>query len=156
MKKIFLCIALTIFGLTAVNAQGFKLGANVGIPVGDASDYYNFNIALDVNFLWPTSGDFEFGLATGFSNGFGKDGADDAQFLPVAGAGRFNVSEDFLIGADIGYGIGINDGNDGGFYYRPMVGYNVSERTQLNVSYTGVSLDGWTWSTVNLGVMFAL
>ena len=156
MKKLVFVIALAIFGLANLNAQGFKLGANVGLPVGDASDYSNLSIGLDVNFLWPTSGDFDIGLAAGFSNSFGKDSADDVQFLPVAGAVRFNASEEFMIGGDVGYAIGINDGNDGGFYYRPMVGYNVSERAQLNISYAGISLDGGTWSTVNLGVMFGL
>ncbi|MEJ2113204.1 MAG: hypothetical protein P8X62_05750 [Flavobacteriaceae bacterium] len=38
------------------------------------------------------------GVAAGFTSGFGKDGADDAQFLPLAGAVRFNVSEEFMIG----------------------------------------------------------
>ena len=156
MKHFLLCIAIAIFGFSNMNAQGFKLGGNVGIPVGDASDFYNFNIGLDVNFLWETSSSFDVGIATGFSNGFGEEDFDDAQFLPIAAAGRFNASENFKIGADLGYAIGINDGNDGGFYYRPMVGYDVSENIELNLSYSGVSLDGWTWSTINLGVMFGL
>ena len=158
MKKFLFIIALAIFGLANVNAQGFKLGANVGIPTGDASDISNFAIGVDVNFLWPASDTFDAGLAAGFSNSFIKKewGSDDVQFLPIAAAGRFNPSENFMIGADIGYGIGINSGNDGGFYYRPMVGYDITETIELNLSYSGVSKNGGTWSIISLGVMFGL
>lgn len=88
-----------------------------------------------------------------------KDGFEgEVQFLPIAASGRFNASEDFSIGADLGYALGINEGNDGGFYYRPIVGYNLSEKAQLNLSYTGVSIKDadFTWSTINLGVLFSL
>ena len=46
----------------------------------------------------------------------------------------------FTVGLDLGYAVGINDGNDGGVYYRPMFGYNINEKIQLNASYRGVSL----------------
>ena len=158
MRKLFLFIAVAIFGLLNLNAQGFKLGANVGIPTGDASDFSSFAIGIDVNFLWEASEAFDAGLAAGFSNSFIKKewGDTDVQFLPIAAAGRFNASEDFKIGADLGYAIGINDGNDGGFYYRPMVGYNISEIMEIDLSYSGVSKNGGTWSIIGLGVMFEL
>jgi len=159
MKKL-LFITLAIFGLASVNAQGFKLGANVGIPTGDASDYSSFSIGLDVNFLWEVSDSFDAGLVTGFSHNFIKEDwdsfIDDVQFLPIGAAGRYNLSEDFKIGADLGYAIGINDGNDGGFYYRPMIGYDISPRVELNLSYSGVVNDGDTWSNISLGIMFGL
>ena len=101
---------------------------------------------------------------TGFSNAFGKSidigigsvDVPDVQFIPVAASGRFNASDEFTIGADLGYALGLNDGNDGGFYYRPIVGYGVSDNIELSLSYTGISLDGATWSTINLGVNFGL
>jgi len=160
MKKIILLFVIAIFGFANVNAQGFKLGANVGIPTGYASDFSSFSIGADVNFLWQVSDTFDAGLAAGFSHSFVKEKwdsfIDDVQFLPIAAAGRYNPSENFKIGADLGYGIGINDGNDGGFYYRPMVGYDISETIELNLSYSGVTSDGDTWSIIALGVMFAL
>ncbi len=157
MKKLFCLIVVVGLGITTVSAQGFKLGANIGIITGDASDFFNLNIGLDVNFLWQASDEFDVGLAAGFTNGFGEDEIDDAQFLPLSVAGRFNASEQFVIGGDIGYAVGIDEGNEGGFYYRPMVGYNISETAQINVSYTGISMEGgFNWSTINLGVMFEL
>lgn len=158
MKKLILSIAIAILGIATISAQGFKLGANIGIPTGDASDFSSFSIGVDVNFLWETSETFDLGLAAGFSNSILKSEweGDDVQFLPIAAAARYNASEDFKIGVDLGYGIGINDGNDGGFYYRPMVGYNISETIELNLFYSSVSQDGSSWSYVGLGVMFGL
>lgn len=55
------------------------------------------------------------------------------------------------------YAIGISpSGNDGGFYYRPIVGYKIGDDSQLNISYSGVSVNGGTFSNIGLGVMFGL
>lgn len=162
MKKLFLVAAFALIGFGVQAQEGFKLGANVGIPVGDAGDITSFSLGLDVAYMFGVSDNFDVGVATGFTNAFVKSelkdlGADSAvQFLPLAAAARFMASEDFSIGADLGYAIGINEGNDGGFYYKPTVGYMVSEATQLNLSYAGVSLEGVSFSSVNLGVLFSL
>lgn len=159
MKKLVLCIALAILGFINLNAQAFKLGANVGLPVGDAKDVSVYNIGVDVNVLWEVSQDFSAGLGAGFTNHFlqsqWKDfGIKDVQFLPIAAVGRFYATEKFKIGADLGYAIGLDDGNDGGFYYRPMVGFDVTNKIEFNLSYSGISVDGGTWSVISYGVMF--
>lgn len=59
----------------------------------------------------------------------------------------------FKLGADVGYAVGVNEGNDGGFYVRPMIGYNISGNTELNVSYINVSNDG-SFSVAALGLLF--
>lgn len=164
MKKMFFVAALALFGFSVNAQEGFKVGANLGLPVGDAADISSFSIGLDVAYHWSVADNFTAGVASGFTNSFGKKidlgsmsiTLDDVQFLPIAASGRFAASEKFSVGADLGYAIGISDGIDGGFYYRPIVGYNLSAMTQLNVSYTGISVEGGTWSTVNLGVLFAL
>lgn len=168
MKKMFFVAALALFGFSVNAQEGFKVGANLGLPVGDAADISSFSIGLDVAYHWEVADSFTAGIASGFTNAFGKKetfstGAgsisfnyDDVQFLPIAASGRFAASDKFSVGADLGYAIGISDGIDGGFYYRPIVGYNLSEKIQLNVSYTGISVEGGTWSTANLGVLFAL
>jgi len=161
MRKLVIMAALAVFGLS-VNAQGFKAGVNLGLPIGDAGDVSGFSVGLDVLHHWSVSDDFSAGVATGFTNAFGKNidvgigsfEVPDVQFIPVAASGRFNASDEFSVGADLGYAVGINDGNDGGFYYRPIVGYGVSDNVELNLSYTGISLNGGTWSTTNLGVLF--
>ena len=162
MKKLFLTIAVIAFGLVASAQDGqFNAGVNLGLPVGDSSDFYSFSAGVEVNYLFSVSDDFQVGPSIGFTNFFGKEvggfDVDSASFLPLAAAGRFAVSDQFTLGADLGYGIGISpDGNDGGFYYRPMVGYSISDNIMLQASYSGVSVNGGTFSNIGLGVMFGL
>ena len=42
MKKIFLMGAFALFGAMNAQSTGFKLGAHVGLPTGDANTFYNF------------------------------------------------------------------------------------------------------------------
>lgn len=160
MKKLFLIIAIA-FGLS-INAQEgeFNLGANFGLPVGDFSNTHSFALSVEANYLFNISDDFSVGPSASFVNYFGKEennlGFGDIQFLPLAAAGRFAVSDEFTLGADLGYGIGINTGNNGGFYYRPMLAYNISDDISLQASYSGISNNGQNISNIGLGVMFKL
>ena len=165
MKKLMLLAAFAVFGFTNVTAQNFTAGVTAGLPIGDFGDFYTFNVGLDLNYMWEVSDSFEAGVASGFNQSFGDEQSftflgttvtsdvEDFQYIPLAAAGRFNASDDFQVGADLGYAIAVGDG-DGGFYYRPMVGYNVAENTQITVSYRGISVDGGSFSTVNAGVNF--
>ena len=164
MKKVLIMAVLAFIGFSATAQDGLKLGAHLGLPVGDAGDLSGFSVGIDAQYLFETAGDFDLGVAAGFTNAFVKTLGDDSfsieiddiQFLPIAGVARYKASEEFSIGADLGYALGINDGNDGGFYYRPTVGYSISENVEINASYSGISLDGGSWSTINLGVLFSL
>lgn len=165
MKKLLLCAVVALFGITGLNAQGANAGVSVGFISGDFSDGYSFNITLDGNYLWEVSDQVEAGVATGYSHTLGKDvngvKPDAVGFLPIAAAGRFSVSEDFTVGVDLGYAIGLSpDGNDGGFYYAPKVQYSVSESIDVVAAYRGVSLDfgGVTlgFNTITFGVEFGL
>ncbi|WP_435412524.1 outer membrane beta-barrel protein [Psychroserpens mesophilus] len=169
MKKLMLLAAVAVFSLSNVNAQELRAGLNGGLPIGDFSEFYSFSFGLDVNYLWEVSDDFSAGIATGYSTSSG-DSQDlgtffgvnlgtidypDFSYIPLAAAGRYNASEAFVLGADLGYAIATGDG-DGGFYYAPMVGYNITEEFQANVSYRGVSVEGGSFSTINLGVNYKI
>lgn len=74
MKKLFLVGAIALFG--AVNAQttgGFKLGAHVGLPVGDAAEGLDFNAGVDVAYTWRVAPNFDLGITSGYSHYFGED-----------------------------------------------------------------------------------
>lgn len=149
MKK-FLVVAMMAFGL-AVNAQETELnvGGTIGLPVGD-SENANVTGAIEANYLFKVDEKFKVGPSVSYLH-FQQEGADVA-FLPLAVAGRYSFADKFSVGADLGYGIGVRpSGVDSGFYYRPMVGYQVTEKINLHVDYTGVALDGVTASTVGIG-----
>lgn len=163
MRKIILTFMLGIFAYTA-NAQ-FSAGATFGLPTGDIEDFYTFALSVEVNYMFDSESDVAFGIASGYHTYIGDKldilgtevKLDNASFLPLAGAIRFAASEKFSLGADVGYAIGLApDGNDGGFYYRPMVAYAVGENASINLSYSGVGVDGGTFSNIGLGIMFGL
>lgn len=169
MKKTFLvALAVCIASFASwgqVDRTNFKAGLNAGLPVGDAGDASSFSIGVDAAYHWGVSELLDVGLATGFINAFGDTQTisgggvtieaefEDIQFLPVAASVRIYPTYHFKFGADAGYAVGINDGNEGGFYYRPLIGYNITGNTELNVSYMAVSNDG-TFAIATLGVLF--
>ena len=161
MKKFIFAISMAFAGLTASAQDGsLNVGVNGLLPLGDAGDAYSFALSAEANYLFEVSDKVALGPSVSFINYFGKDlggiSIKDAQFLPVAGAARYGLTDEFSLGADVGYAVGISKGNDGGFYYRPMIGYAVSDKVTVQASYTGISTDGDTTSNVGLGVMFNL
>lgn len=163
MKGAILLIMMSLFGLNQMNGQtNLRFGVNGGIPVGDAADFTTFQIGADAAYLYDFMNSVELGGLIGYSHYFGDEveaggvsfDADDVQFLPLAITGRLTMLS-FFAGADLGYAIGLNDGNDGGFYYRPKIGYNFM-MLGIILSYSGVARDGNNVSSVNLGVEFGL
>lgn len=149
----------------SLTAQEANVGLSAALPVGNFADITTFGFNLDANYLWEVSEQFDLGVATGFHYYFGEDidtpfrtfEAEDWGFLPISAAGRFNASEDFTIGADVGYAIGINpNGNDGGFYYAPKIQYGIIKTLDIVVAYKRVSLDGLSLGAITLGVEYRL
>ncbi|MGL2987646.1 hypothetical protein ACSVH5_08620 [Flavobacterium sp. RSSA_27] len=165
MKKIIL-IAVAVFGFAFANAQdgGFKLGANLGLPLGDIKDSYSLNLGVDVAYTWKVSEKFEAGFGAGYAHylgetidfgGFELD-VEDAGFVPVYGTAQYSLSDKLFLGLDLGYAIGVAPSeNDGGFLYQPKIGYSFG-KTDLFLGYKGISVDGGTFSSLNLGVAFKL
>ncbi len=168
MKRTYLITIVLIAVMFTAHSQdrsSFKAGFNAGLPVGDAADFSSFAVGLDVVYHWGVSELLDAGLATGFIHSFGDtntiegDGItiqtefEDFQFIPLAASVRIYPTYHFKFGADAGYAVGINTGNEGGLYYRPIVGYNITGNTELNVSYTAVDNNG-TFSIATLGILF--
>ena len=160
MKKFLLTIAMVALGFAA-NAQDgtLNVGANIALPIGDSSNAYSFSYGGEVNYLFNLAEDFDLGASFSYIQYIGKEenGIDfpSVAFLPVAAAGRYNLSEKFVVGADLGFAIGVDEGNDGGFYYRPMVGYKVMDNITLQATYSGISSDGATVSNIGLGAYYS-
>ncbi|TMU56013.1 hypothetical protein [Flagellimonas algicola] len=161
MRRTYL-IAIALFTVMfTVNAQdrsNIKAGFSGGIPVGDAENISSFSLGLDFNYHWGVSELVDAGIAASFINAFGdtlpnQTEFEDIQFLPVAGSVRIYPTYHFKFGGDLGYAVGINDGNEGGLFYRPVVGYNITGNTELNVSYTAIQNDG-TFAIATVGILF--
>lgn len=155
MKKLFCFVIAGFLSLSALQAQTFKLGATVGIPTADASDISDFVLGVDAYYYFTDIDDFiNIGGTVGFRNYFVDFGdLDDAMFLPIAAAARLKVFGLFGAGADIGYAIGLTDYLDGGFYFRPVVTFDIADTIELNASYESIS-DAGTWGNFNVGILF--
>lgn len=169
MKKaittLLMCLLATFFVVAQdfTDRDKFKLGLHGSLPIGDASEISNFGLGIDLAYQYGVSKVFDIGAATGFTNAFietddqvEQSSFDNVQFLPVAALLRIypHVRSRFSFGADVGYAVGINEGNEGGLYYRPTLAFNIGRGTELMASYTGIELDGGNWNTVNAGVLF--
>ncbi len=141
--------------------HNFGVGLNAGVTVGDFKDSYSSNIGLDLFYLYGVSERFFVGGTTGFANyfgqevniaGFGEVELDDAQFIPLAGSVRFSPFTNFLVGTDIGYAFGINDGNDGGFYASPRATYMFNGKFPIFAGYRLIDLDGESLGSIQFGI----
>lgn len=159
-----LALALLAIGFSGraqdVDRTSFKAGFYAGLPVGDAADFSKFGLGLDLGYHWGVSELLDVGVATGFMNAFIETddgeietGFEDVQFLPLAAAVRIYPTYSFKVGGDVGYAVGINQGSEGGIYWRPTLGYHLSGTTELSLTYLNVS-DQETFSMVTLGVIF--
>lgn len=164
MKKLLLVAAFAVFAFSTVQSQEMKAGVGVAIPMGDYKDAYSFGITADFTYFFEVNDAFLVGPQAGLLYYMGKDmdlpyglgtvKMDDAMFLPIGASARY-LLEDFFFGADLGYGIGLApDGNDGGFFYRPKAGYNFGS-IGVVLSYSGVSLEGASFNSLNAGVEFS-
>ncbi|WP_442266487.1 hypothetical protein ACSIGC_01900 [Tenacibaculum sp. ZS6-P6] len=147
MKKILCIVAFVAFAFNGLAQDGkLRIGANIGFTTGGNNS--EFVIGADVDYLFNTENKrFEIGAASGLfvtteSNGI---------VLPLAFAGRFNATDKINLGVDTGYGIGMNNANNG-FYFRPIFEYKFASNMALRASYTGVGGGGY----LNAGIMFNL
>ena len=156
MKKLILSIvAVLTFGFANAQESAFKLGAHVGLPMGDIKDAYSLNAGVDLAYMFKVDDKFSVGPATGFSNYFGKEifgfQVSDVSLIPIAGSAQFSFTDNFFVGADLGYGLLFADGeNDGGVYYQPKLGYQ-TEKIEVSLGYKGVSIEGGAFSSIGLG-----
>jgi hypothetical protein len=165
MKKIILsAVAVFAFGFANAQEGQFKIGAHVGLPLGDIKDSHSLNLGADVAYLWKITDEFKAGVTTGYTTYLGKTetvdlgplGRIDVEneaigFIPVAGTAQYSLTENLFVGADLGYAIYASSGEgDGGFLYQPKFGFQ-TEKIEVYAGYKGITSDGATISSINLG-----
>ena len=158
MKKLLvLAVMLTMFA--TAQAQ-FKVGPHIAFPVGTAADIYTLVWGADAYYMFGNPDAFvNLGVASGFLNFVGDEfesggqtfDFDNAQFIPVAAAGRIVILSTLSAGADVGYGLGLNSDIDGGFYWRLNAGIDLGNVIELNAFYYSIDSD---WNAFGLNLLF--
>ncbi len=164
MKQRVLLIFFIAMGVTLQAQKGLKIGIQGGIPIGDFNDRVGVVIGGEVGYAWPLGEIIDVGVTAGFLNGFPEKYREETitnnfpnvQFIPLGVALRIWPSNSFFVGGDIGQALGLNDGNDGGLFYRPQLGFLMGPQTQLNFSYTAVNLETAMWATITMGVRYTI
>ena len=148
MKKLFLVAIATVgfaFSGTAQDSQ-FKVGVDVGFPMGDISDSASFNLGANAAYMWTGIAEgLDIGAGVSYNTYFAKEQevfgvkvkGDNASFLPIYATANYGFTENIFAGADLGYALGLSDGVDGGLYYQPKVGYQ-TEKFEVFVGYKAV------------------
>jgi len=162
MKNVLMLFTFFSIAMGISAQEGLKVGIQGGLPIDDFNDEVSLVVGVDVGYMWALGEVVDLGIAAGFLNGFAESFHSDVvltdlpnvQFVPLAASVRVWPSNSFSFGVDVGNAFGINEGNDGGLYYRPIIGYLFGPQTEINLSYTAVDLDNRKWTTVNLGFLF--
>lgn len=160
MKKLSILVAF-IFSVVFVQAQKkgtdwLKVGIHAGVPMAHSKDVSSFALGADVKYQFLDLKSFGLGIATGYTNYFGKDDNKDFGIIPVAALLRYYPTKRFFIGSDLGVGFATG-GNDTetGFYYRPEVGYHDNE-WNIFLYYQGVSVSESNVGNLGVGLNYNL
>lgn len=149
MKKIVLLISLaTFFCMTKVNGQSkFQHEALAFLPVGDSSDISSFGLGINSAYLFDVSDKFKIGPSVGYNLFIGNiisitDGVNTVEtdlgefhFLPVTAVAKYNFTDKISLRADIGYAFGLDKDNEGGIYFSPKLGYEISDAIGVKFGY---------------------
>jgi long-subunit fatty acid transport protein len=163
LKLWVLPISLIIFQAVHLHAQeGFKMGIQAGLPFNDFNEPISMVVGADVSYMYPLGEVVDIGPSVGYIHGFAETfqsnivraDLESIQFVPLSAGVRIWTSNDFSFGGNAGWALGINEGNDGGLYYRPMIAYLMSSSVEVNFSYTAIELEEATWSTLTLGIVY--
>ncbi|HEY8927712.1 MAG TPA: outer membrane beta-barrel protein [Mucilaginibacter sp.] len=167
MKKILL--ALFVLGVTACSSFAqtkssdvarFSIGVDPGIPVGDASNAYNFAIGGSLKYDIPISTGTFFNLSAGYTAFLTKSVLKQAGFkssygyIPLkAGIKYYFNGQGFYGEAQLGATFSTESGGGTAFAYAPGFGYTVDGGFDIGVRYEGWSHDG-TVSQIALRISY--
>ena len=134
MKKILLVVAIFIAGVSFNDAKAqdgmMSIDAQFGLPMGDVDDVTDIQVGINFNYYFiEVMEALKVGGRVGYNTFIVdsdlSDFVDNVEFLMLAASGRYDFSESLFARLDIGYAVGLNDGNDGAAFVEPRLGYNL-------------------------------
>jgi len=164
-NKLKLSVLFLLLFVSSISAQkGFRIELGIGPTIGDSREDFSYTLQGNFYYLWNVSTSIDVGATTGGLVFLGDGETSDPSnlfsdipdvYIPLAIVGRIKLSKVFSTGLDMGYGF-IANGGEGGLYFRPIIAYNLKEKLAFTASYVSISENGYTASTINLGVNFGI
>ncbi|WP_242118857.1 hypothetical protein [Aestuariivivens sediminicola] len=163
MKHWTLLLVLLFSGFTAI-AQNLNAGLSAGWPIGDKRQLHSFNLTAEINYLWEISEIFEVGISTGYSFYPNSDKHEYSEghisYLPISAATRFNVSQKFILGLDLGGTVLISgESIFEGVYAAPKLQYRITESYSVVVALRSLIYDvifGGSRDLLSIGLEFKI
>lgn len=162
IKRIVFLLFCGLAYVTVHAQEGFKIGAQAGLPMGDFNERIGVVIGADIGYMWAPNKIFDLGIKAGIIHGFAEEFREgtvledlpSVQFAPLAASVRIWPGKSFSFGGDIGQAFGLNEGNDGGLYVRPQLGFQVGPKSEVNFSYTSINVNDEKWTTVSIAYVY--
>lgn len=129
-----------------MGAQTFKIGPSISTAVGDTGDAHGLVIGADAYYYFTNIDSFiNLGATAGFRAFTGEKDFNDIGFeipnqsyIPLGLAARLKLFGLLSGGLDAGYAFGLSD-IDGGFYFRPVVGFDIADAIELFACFEYIS-----------------
>ena len=147
MKKRNVLLVDLLMSIRNAFAQEYDPQINLGANAGISTKHTQVVVGLDGELLFNVDANFKVGAATGLIFATENNGV----ILPLALAGRYKADTKFNLGVDLGFALPINNSNSS-LYVRPMLEYQLSYRSNLKFSYSGLNNVGY----LNIGILFRL
>jgi len=143
MKTKLLLFVMLFVLVVSVNAQTkdekpFKIGvgATIGLPVGDMSDFYSLAFGVDLMGEYAVAPSFALTLSAGYVFFAKKSGVSINQdLIPVLAGVKYYFSDKLYGSAQAGISVGTSSGSESVFTFAPGVGYKVSDKFDLLLKY---------------------
>ncbi len=161
MKKLFLFSILSIFAIDGIQAQSnLEAAVEVGIVIGDASDYTSLSVGAALAYLFDVSDDFKVGPQVGYTNYFGKDftvgdmtiKADDFGVIPILAKVHYNLTDQIGVDAGAGYAVYTEEGGGGEFTWRVGGSYEFANAWRVAPGYNSIAGEGDSLDAFVIGV----
>jgi hypothetical protein len=126
----------------------FSVGAEAGLPVGQASDGYSTVLGGSVKLELPTSSRTYFTLSAGYSafllksefKGIGIPSSSG--FVPIKAGLKYYSEGNFFIEGQLGIVFSTESGGGHAFIYSPGIGYSFNNGFEAGVRYEAWVNDG--------------
>jgi hypothetical protein len=152
MKKVLLATILFVGVAVSSFAQSkdgkFSVGVEAGVPVGNASNAYNFVIGGSLKYDLPIATSTNFTVSAGYSSFLGKTivtvKIPAAGFVPLKAGIKYFFASTFYGEGQLGAAFSTQSGGGTAFAYSPGIGFQFSKNVDLGVRYEAWSKNGTT------------
>ncbi|MDC8005545.1 hypothetical protein POV27_15915 [Aureisphaera galaxeae] len=152
MKSTFFIAIAFLCTTVAFSQGGFRIGLNGGFPAGDEGEFASFVANLEVDHDWAVTDNINVGASAGITVFSGKEEFNDFKYAPLVVSGDITVVDALSLGADVGYGISLEENIDGALIYRFVGRYGITDSLDASARFASFDGDFGTLSNFTFGI----